>query len=118
MKPLSNFRKYSNYWNLRSIFSKPQDQFQECDVKPGISKCRHHGESFKIAYKRLIDGNASYVAEKKVINPDYFKSLAVTQKPNYFMIGCSDSRVPPNEMTKTEPGEIFIHRNIANQVIR
>jgi carbonic anhydrase len=50
-------------------------------------------------------------------DPEYFIKRSVAQTPKYLLIGCSDSRVPPNEMTKTDPGEIFIHRNIANQVI-
>jgi carbonic anhydrase len=68
-------------------------------------------------YLRLLKGNQEYVREKTEEDPDYFKRRAETQTPKYLMIGCSDSRVPPNELTKTEPGEIFIHRNIANQVI-
>ena len=70
-----------------------------------------------IPHSCLLEGNKSYVKEKTNIDADYFKNLAKTQKPKYLLIGCSDSRVPPNELTKTEPGEIFIHRNIANQVL-
>jgi carbonic anhydrase len=50
-------------------------------------------------------------------DPDYFKNLSQGQKPDYLWIGCSDSRVPANEITKTESGEIFVHRNIANLVV-
>jgi carbonic anhydrase len=74
-------------------------------------------EEYRSTYLRLLEGNKSYVQEKTDNNPDYFREMAKTQKPKYLLIGCSDSRVPPNELTKTDPGEIFIHRNIANQVL-
>jgi carbonic anhydrase len=67
-------------------------------------------------YDRLIRGNELYVAEKTFLNQNYFIDMAKTQTPKFLLIGCSDSRVPPNELTKSNPGEIFIHRNIANQV--
>lgn len=54
---------------------------------------------------------------KKFEDPEYFKKLSLGQKPDYLWIGCSDSRVPANEVTSTESGEIFVHRNIANMVI-
>jgi carbonic anhydrase len=50
-------------------------------------------------------------------DPDYFKKLAVGQKPRYLWIGCSDSRVPADRITGTNPGEIFVHRNVANLVV-
>ncbi len=73
--------------------------------------------SFRKAYNRLLEGNKEYVKQKMMQDPEYFNELGKSQKPKYLFIGCSDSRVHPNEMTKTDPGEIFIHRNIANQVI-
>lgn len=71
----------------------------------------------KSSYDKLIKGNETWVKEKLALEPDYFKKLAKGQKPEFLWIGCSDSRVPANEITKTESGEIFVHRNIANQVI-
>ena len=71
----------------------------------------------KSSYDKLIKGNEEWVKEKLALEPDYFKRLAKGQKPEFLWIGCSDSRVPANEITKTESGEIFVHRNIANQVI-
>jgi len=94
----------------------PQDDIEE--VKMGI--CRHgscNSEKYSMDYKRLLRGNKKYVKEKTKENATYFSDMAKTQTPKYLLIGCSDSRVPPNEMTKTDPGEIFIHRNIANQVM-
>lgn len=69
------------------------------------------------AYKRLIDGNKKFALSKKMDDPEYFKKLSLGQSPDYLWIGCSDSRVPANEITSTESGEIFVHRNIANLAI-
>ena len=68
-------------------------------------------------YQELLQGNQEWVAEKLAQDPDYFKNLAKGQTPKFLWIGCSDSRMPANEITKTEPGEVFVHRNIANMVV-
>jgi len=65
----------------------------------------------------LLSENKSWAAEKKADDPEYFKRLSLIQNPEFLWIGCSDSRVPANEITGTQPGEIFVHRNIANLVI-
>ncbi len=69
------------------------------------------------SYQKLIAGNAKFSQQKKLSDPEYFKKLSLGQKPDYLWIGCSDSRVPANEVTNTESGEIFVHRNIANVVV-
>src|SRR6185312_10434519 len=69
------------------------------------------------SYKRLVDGNKKYALSKKYDDPDYFKKMSVSQTPEYLWIGCSDSRVPANEVTGTQAGEMFVHRNIANLVV-
>ncbi len=69
------------------------------------------------SYQRLIDGNRHFSLSKKVDDPEYFKKLSLGQKPDYLWIGCSDSRVPANEVTNTQSGEMFVHRNIANLVV-
>jgi carbonic anhydrase len=69
------------------------------------------------SYQKLIHGNKLFAQRKLFQDPDYFKKLSQGQKPNYLWIGCSDSRVPANEITSTESGEIFVHRNIANLVV-
>ncbi|HLC83661.1 MAG TPA: carbonic anhydrase [Bacteroidia bacterium] len=69
------------------------------------------------SYNRLLQGNQKWAAEKLKLNPDYFKDLSLGQNPEYLWIGCSDSRVPANEITGTKSGEIFVHRNIANVVV-
>ena len=68
-------------------------------------------------YEKLLLQNKSWVNDKIDLDKDYFKNLADIQKPEFLWIGCSDSRVPANEITNTEPGEIFVHRNIANLVV-
>lgn len=69
------------------------------------------------SYQKLIEGNKRFAERKKIDDPEYFKKLSLGQRPDYLWIGCSDSRVPANEVTSTESGEIFVHRNIANLVV-
>ncbi len=69
------------------------------------------------SYLKLLDNNKVWVKEKLANNPNYFLKLSQLQAPDYLWIGCSDSRVPANEITGTEPGEVFVHRNIANMVV-
>ncbi len=68
-------------------------------------------------YKKILDNNKAWVEEKLAINPSYFKRLSENQTPPLLWIGCSDSRVPANEIIGAEPGDVFVHRNIANMVI-
>lgn len=70
-----------------------------------------------ITYESLLEGNRRFVEETLQEDPDYFTTLANGQKPPILWIGCADSRVPANQITNTNPGEIFVHRNIANMVI-
>src|SRR5438445_13887869 len=69
------------------------------------------------SYERLLLGNKKWAAEKLKQDPAFFKNLILGQNPEYLWIGCSDSRVPANEITNTKSGEIFVHRNIANVVV-
>lgn len=68
-------------------------------------------------YEKLLKGNEEWVAAKLRLDPKYFDQMAQGQQPEFLWIGCSDSRVPESEITGAEPGQIFVHRNIANQVI-
>jgi carbonic anhydrase len=68
-------------------------------------------------YEKLLLENKAWAAEKVSDDPDFFKRLANLQTPDFLWIGCSDSRVPANEITGTRPGEIFVHRNVANMVV-
>jgi carbonic anhydrase len=69
------------------------------------------------AYKKLLSDNVAWAKKMVEDDPEYFERLAHLQTPEFLWIGCSDSRVPANEITGTQPGEIFVHRNIANMVI-
>ena len=69
------------------------------------------------SYKELLKENQEWAAEKISKDPDYFERLSHLQTPEFLWIGCSDSRVPANEITGTQPGEIFVHRNVANMVV-
>ncbi len=69
------------------------------------------------SYSKLLENNKKWVKERTDSDPDYFTNLAKGQSPEYLWIGCSDSRVPANEVTGTRPGEMFVHRNIANMVV-
>jgi carbonic anhydrase len=69
------------------------------------------------SYERLLLQNKAWVEQKNNEDKDFFKRLSVTQTPEFLWIGCSDSRVPANEITGTDPGEVFVHRNIANMVV-
>lgn len=68
-------------------------------------------------YKALLDGNKKWVNDKLAEDPEFFTKLAKGQSPQVLWIGCSDSRVPANEITGTQPGDVFVHRNIANMVV-
>lgn len=68
-------------------------------------------------YERLLQANKEWAKQMVEQDPEFFERLVDIQRPGFLWIGCSDSRVPPNEITQTHPGEIFIHRNIANLVI-
>jgi carbonic anhydrase len=69
------------------------------------------------SYLKLIENNKKWVKEQTDKDPKFFTDLANGQTPEYLWIGCSDSRVPANEITGTKPGEVFVHRNIANMVV-
>ncbi len=68
-------------------------------------------------YIKLLEENKIWAKEKLKTDPEYFNRLLHVQTPEFLWIGCSDSRVPPDVITQTEPGEIFIHRNVANLVV-
>jgi Carbonic anhydrase len=69
------------------------------------------------SYEKLLQENRNWATGKVAVDPGYFDRLLHIQTPEFLWIGCSDSRVPANEITGTQPGEIFVHRNIANMVV-
>ena len=68
--------------------------------------------------QQLLRNNQRFVERQLALDPQYFDRLAAGQHPEFLWIGCSDSRVPPDRITGTEPGDMFVHRNIANLVVQ
>lgn len=66
---------------------------------------------------KLFDNNRAWATAQKTSDPDYFERLAEQQRPQFLWIGCSDSRVPANQICGLKPGEVFVHRNVANLVV-
>jgi carbonic anhydrase len=69
------------------------------------------------SYRELIEGNEHFIEAIQKEDPNFFENLAKGQHPKFLWIGCSDSRVPPSEVTDVRPGSVFVHRNIANVVV-
>lgn len=69
------------------------------------------------SYEKLLLENKAWAAEKLSVNKDYFNELAKNEQPEFLWIGCSDSRVPALEVTNSEPGDMYVHRNVANVVV-
>jgi carbonic anhydrase len=69
------------------------------------------------SYEKLLLENKAWASEKLSINKDYFTDLAKNEQPEFLWIGCSDSRVPALEVTNSEPGDMYVHRNVANIVV-
>jgi carbonic anhydrase len=71
----------------------------------------------KPSIEKLLQGNKDFIQRKLKTNPDIFNESAKGQSPKFLWVGCSDSRIDPNEITNTDIGELFVHRNIANLVV-
>src|SRR5579863_115303 len=69
------------------------------------------------SFEKLLENNKRWAAKQVEMEPGYFEKLQALQSPEFLWIGCSDSRVPANQITGTAPGEVFVHRNVANLVI-
>ncbi len=68
-------------------------------------------------FSKIFENNEKWVAEKLALDPDYFENLSKGQNPDFLYIGCSDSRVTAEDLMGVNPGEVFVHRNVANLVI-
>merc|ERR1712000_473440 len=69
------------------------------------------------SHDKIFENNKKWAEAKRTQEPDYFERLSAGQTPEYLWIGCSDSRIPAEQITGLEPGETFVHRNIANLVV-
>ncbi|KAI3054690.1 hypothetical protein CBS147353_11405 [Aspergillus niger] len=85
-------------------------------MNPEPSRPDGFSQYLRQSHERIFENNRKWVAAKTHADPEFFEKLAAGQKPEYLYIGCSDSRVPANEIMGLEAGEVFVHRNIANLV--
>ncbi len=84
----------------------------------GRDVSRHLQRTIKSrAVKKLFENNRRWAAAITKDNPQFFETLSLQQNPEYLWIGCSDSRVPPSQIVNLPPGELFVHRNVANLVV-
>lgn len=90
------------------MFFGKNNKIKAAEMSKGINEKQRRG------YEELLQGNRDWVQNETNKDPDYFKKLAASQEPDVLWIGCSDSRVPANEVTNTKAGQVFVHRNIAN----
>src|ERR1700748_169020 len=81
------------------------------------AKIENNAPDTSALYQGLLAGNKQFVEDTLKLDPNYFTNLAKGQTPPVLWIGCADSRVPANQIPHTKPGEVFVHRNIANMVI-
>lgn len=107
---LTNFNLFYQNFRLFTTDSK-SNSHHTCGNEKNCNS--HHEKDYEV----LFDGNRNFVANTTKNNPDYFNNLSKVHTPKYFLIGCCDARVPPNELTGTKPGELFIQRNIGNLVL-
>src|SRR3978361_2364504 len=91
-----------------------KNEIQKNDIITPVTKTGKIQLTQKESYNALLSGNREWVNARLKDDPEYFKKLSKGQSPEVLWIGCSDSRVPANEVTNTSPGEVFVHRNIAN----
>jgi carbonic anhydrase len=68
-------------------------------------------------YKKLLNDNKEWAKAQKIVDPTFFNKMAEGQNPEFLWIGCADSRAPADRITNTQPGQIFVHRNVANLVV-
>jgi MFS superfamily sulfate permease-like transporter len=117
---VNEFLQHAHLKNIRVEIKK--SRFKWTSVDQGTENSRRAGRLKNIftpikkdkmtSLNKLLLENKAWAEEKKADDPDYFKALSLIQTPEFLWIGCSDSRVPANEITGTQPGEIFVHRNI------
>ncbi|MCB2375989.1 hypothetical protein LGH70_00235 [Hymenobacter sp. BT635] len=110
---IENFRETARQRNIQLIFLRKGDDYaQNIASQPHVSSKEADFE----AYYKLFENNRNWVAEKLRRNPRFFEATA-QQTPKFLFIGCSDNHVSVSEMTGTAPGEVFVHRNVANLVV-
>jgi carbonic anhydrase len=118
LEVIENFKETARSRNIQLTFINKGGGFKHT-VADKIHTNGHdhpHHHDFD-AYNKLFENNRKWVTEKLSLDPEYFEKLALGQQPKFLWIGCSDSRVPASEITGTQPGDMFVHRNVANLVV-
>jgi carbonic anhydrase len=110
---IEEFKQSALNRNIRLTFLRKEEEVPQTEVENFKETEKTDFDS----YYQLFDNNKLWVAEKTKQDPNYFKNLALGQSPKFLWIGCSDSRVPATEITGTSPGDMFVHRNVANLVV-
>lgn len=114
---LQNFKNRAAIENIPCTITGLKDHYSFLEAKVEIMDQHEHGHHDHQHYNELFSNNRKWIAEKLHLDVNYFAKLNKGQSPPYLIIGCSDSRAPMEVITGAQPGEIFSHRNIANQVI-
>lgn len=119
LKAATSRRHCSSHSNCNHPPTSPTSPLNGSNSKRPFPKMPDSGEIsewLKETHDRVFEHNERWAAEKRAADPDFFKRLTAGQDPDYLWIGCSDSRIPAEQITGLEPGEAFVHRNIANLV--
>lgn len=112
IETIENFKATAKEKNIRFTFNFNGHHINDrSKPETGGHKVDH------ASYEQLFENNRKWVAERLSLDPNYFENLAMGQSPKFLWIGCSDSRVPASEITGTSPGDMFVHRNVANLVV-
>lgn len=113
IETIENFKSTAKEKNIHFSFNLNGHHYKETFPKAGNrqQKVDH------VSYEQLFENNRKWVAERLSLDSKYFENLAMGQSPKFLWIGCSDSRVPASEITGTSPGDMFVHRNVANLVV-
>jgi carbonic anhydrase len=102
--------KFMNNIIKRSFTNKVPDETQ-------ILKFKSERKKEHLNFEKLLENNKEWSNKMREMDPNFFKDRTATQTPNYLFIGCSDSRVPAEQITGLQSGDIFVHRNIANLIV-
>lgn len=114
---LQDFKSRAAIENIPCTITGLKDHYSFLEAKVEIMDEHEHNHHDHQHYNELFSNNRKWIAEKLHLDVNYFAKLNKGQSPPYLIIGCSDSRAPMEVITGAQPGEIFSHRNIANQVI-
>jgi carbonic anhydrase len=120
IETIENFKSTAKQKNINFTFKLNGHQYKESipQNKENVPQTANRKQKVDYAsYEKLFENNRNWVAERLSLDPNYFSNLAMGQSPKFLWIGCSDSRVPASEITGTSPGEMFVHRNVANLVV-